>query len=252
VVTLDRDMALVILLARACLGTACSDACHEGRCVPARCSSVAPGLCGPPCASGEACGDAAVDAVSVDGPQTDAGPDAAEGGAPCDCAGDAACVLDPCGPCAAPGTTCDDGSACTSEDRCVDGVCRGTPRVCVASNECERGVCDEATGRCTVEVLTDGTSCSRGRRCCSGTCVSTSTDADNCGGCGIQCRGIGPLNGICIADGDTGRCGCIENSQCRDPGRCGGTGTCLCESDDACAEGQICATRFAGAACVYP
>ncbi len=41
---------------------------------------------------------------------------------------------------------CNDGNACTFNDRCVNGQCRGTPYTCDDGNVCTNNVCDGAGG----------------------------------------------------------------------------------------------------------
>lgn len=98
---------------------------------------------------------------------------------------------------------CDDGSGCTSDDRCFEGACVGTALLCGADNMCEIGVCaasegclslpdpdvcdddnpctidscDAAAG-CSTAPAADGTPCAapsgceQARVCLSGTCVA--------------------------------------------------------------------------------
>ncbi|MCS6798141.1 MAG: hypothetical protein NZ898_06385 [Myxococcota bacterium] len=75
---------------------------------------------------------------------------------------------------------------------------------CGPGEECVMGAC-----RCGT-----GPACGTGRACCSGTCVDTSSDPRNCGGCGNTCNlGIGPVPGT--ADGCRGgRCTCGSSQAC--------------------------------------
>ena len=71
-------------------------------------------------------------------------------------------------------TPCDDGSACTRTDVCLEGACTGRDHVdCSSSNPCmAAGVCDPSTGACEAPApRPDGTSCSDGNAC---------TDGDTC------------------------------------------------------------------------
>ena len=69
--------------------------------------------------------------------------------------------------------------------------------------------------------------CSSGETACSGTCVTTSTDNNNCGSCGHACNTAGGES--CIA----GVCSCSSGTDCSgtcvdittDPNNCGGCGT---------------------------
>lgn len=84
------------------------------------------------------------------------------------CTADAGCQYSP-----TPTATCDDGDACTSDDRCdAVGGCAGTPVTC-APRECQvpSGTCD-ADGGCGYDNLDAGTSCSNGGVCnVTGGCV---------------------------------------------------------------------------------
>jgi len=42
--------------------------------------------------------------------------------------------------------TCDDGDACTLNDVCISGVCKGTPKTCYDNNPCTRDICHQ--GQC--------------------------------------------------------------------------------------------------------
>ncbi|MFC1611739.1 hypothetical protein ACFL6C_12325, partial [Myxococcota bacterium] len=70
--------------------------------------------------------------------------------------------------------TCDDHSACTVDDRCVEGQCRGVARICDDQSSCTFDLCDPAVGcrflvdqsrcddhdPCTVDLCDDETGCS--------------------------------------------------------------------------------------------
>lgn len=49
---------------------------------------------------------------------------------------------------------CDDQNACTSDDRCIDGTCSGTPIECPADTDCVTYSCNAATGNCNATVKT--------------------------------------------------------------------------------------------------
>lgn len=68
------------------------------------------------------------------------------------------------------GATCDDGSLCTSADRCADGTCRGTAVSCGAA-PCHVAMCSPTTGMCMDMLAADGVSCDDGNSC---------TTADHC------------------------------------------------------------------------
>jgi len=87
------------------------------------------------------------------------------------------------------GTPCDDGNPCTTEDKCIDGVCRGALRTCDDGDPCTDDRCDPDAG-CVHTPNTapcnDGNACTVQDRCtpdgCRGTPVSdlTCSDGDPC------------------------------------------------------------------------
>jgi hypothetical protein len=110
---------------------------------------------------------------------------------------------------------CDDGDACTRDDRCQAGVCSGTAVVCTASDPChEAGVCDSATGQCSNPEVPDGTACSDGDSCTqadacqAGSCTGTLADADGDGT--PDCSDTCPQDPANDADQD-GVCGDLDN-----------------------------------------
>jgi cysteine-rich repeat protein len=112
---------------------------------------------------------------------------------------------------------CDDGSACTATDLCLEGVCTGIdPVVCPAPAPCQDiGVCDPATGLCSEPTVSaDGSPCEEGDLC---------TANDSCEG------------GICVSGQAVV---CVASDQCHDAGICNpATGLC---SDPAAANGTPC------------
>ncbi len=116
------------------------------------------------------------------------------------------------------GTSCDDGSACTSEDACdVDGICQGTPKDCSAFDTiCAAGAC--IGGVCDLSPAENGTTCDDGNECTNpdtcldGVCVGasactceSSADCDDGLACtndicnGGQCEFV-PVAGTCVID----------------------------------------------------
>ena len=65
---------------------------------------------------------------------------------------------------------CNDGLYCNGAETCVSGVCKpGTLVDCSAlSNQCNNGVCDEATDSCVAQPKADGTACNDGLYCNTG------------------------------------------------------------------------------------
>ena len=192
------------------------DACVDGQCTtvgPPDCSHLdgpcAIGFCsekargcdarlienGTACDTGEFC---------VTGGSCDAG--ACVGGTPRDCsAEDDACNVGMCSEAAGAcvksprpdDTTCDDGFFCSTADVCIAGTCTGTPRDCSsAADQCNTGICDEASDSCVGAPIQDGTACEDGQYCTvDDTCVSgvcTAGAQRECTAMGGSCR-----SGVC-------------------------------------------------------
>ena len=173
---------------------------------------------------------------------------------------------------------CDDGDACTHTDRCQEGTCRGQSITC-RSDECVSRSCNGTSscaetvhsgracggsttcyprscnreGLCAGGPVADGSDCgsSAAQRCCQGQCVDLSTDAANCGGCGLSCADgyrCYPFNQ------NTGLCGCIGNGNCRGSATCynpGGGARCNCQADGDCMSGQTCSRVSGHNYCLY-
>jgi hypothetical protein len=139
------------------------------------------------------------------------------------------------------GPACEGGKTCISEvvgcrDMKTDPQNCGTPgHKCLPEETCSDGVCS-----------CGGETCGNGETCCSGHCVNTKTDADNCGTCHQTCEGDEDActNGACTCPGgghcstptynNVGRCcgmGC--NNVCTDVMNCGACG-------HACTGGATC------------
>ncbi len=134
---------------------------------------------------------------------------------------------------------CDDGDACTRNDRCDDGVCGGAPVLCDDGNQCTSERCVE--GACVTEDLAvacnDGNACTAGDTCVNRECVGADVDCEDGNRCTVgscdevtgcaQSLIIGCCTGddACAAGG-----GCFEGG-CR-PVYCG-----ACEEDADCGDG---------------
>jgi hypothetical protein len=135
------------------------------------------------------------------------------------------------GKCTAParpeGTSCDDDDACTVDDACAGGTCRGTPFVCKALNDCHNpGVCNSKARECTNPAKADGSACNDGNAC-------THLDACVRG----QCEGSSPV--VCQAqDGchDPGECN-AQTGECTNPAKADGA---ACEDGDPCTSADAC------------
>jgi hypothetical protein len=238
--------------------------------------------------SADCCGSACVDGICSAG---DAGPTCVDDGNPCtfprcnplgECEPISAADGTPCAAADSPCTamvcvagmcsvvSANEGATCaTSSFRCVKHVCRnGTcamepdnvgapcPMGHRDSNPCTVDVCADTLGCRVAGNDENGTRCGGDyqHRCCGGTCVNVFQDTDNCGACGLRCRGPRP---DCQERGDnTATCVCRDQSECPvDPGSgnwmCNGTspppGRCDCEFDGMCRVGGSAARCVSGA-----
>jgi alpha-tubulin suppressor-like RCC1 family protein len=70
--------------------------------------------------------------------------------------------------------SCDDGDACTDDDACLSGVCRGTAKTCSDGVSCNgEETCASDTGECTPGESTcdEGSYCNAGTDTCDPTCL---------------------------------------------------------------------------------
>ena len=122
------------------------------------------------------------------------------------------------------GTGCDDGDACTLGDTCQNGQCApGAAKVCPGAT-CQIGVCNSATGACSLQPVEDGSECEDGNLCTTGdTCQAGSCRPGPVRNCpDATCK-----TGVC--DPTTGACG-LENAA---------DGT-ACEDGDLCTVNDTC------------
>ena len=89
------------------------------------------------------------------------------------------------------GTSCDDQLNCTLDDKCINGKCNGTQLTCDEwTDACNQGECDEESGKCQKQPLSDLTPCDDGVWCtiqdvcqrgvCSGQPRNCDRDSDGC------------------------------------------------------------------------
>ena len=118
------------------------------------------------------------------------------------------------------GSACTDNNACTINDTCSWGVCRGTARTCNDNNVCTTDTCNPASG-CVftnnTNACSDGNTCTVGDICGGGTChPGTGT---------LDCNDHNP----CTTDTCTPAAGCVFTSN-----------TNACTDGNACTVGDTC------------
>jgi len=107
--------------------------------------------------------------------------------------------------------SCNDGDACTYEDVCDDGVCRGQTNDCSDTFDCTLDFCDG--GRCVHQVL--------GNQCLvEGECFAAGASRS-----GDPCRTCRPLVSSSSLSLDVGLT-CEDNDVCTETSTCDVTGTC--------------------------
>ncbi len=152
------------------------------------------------------------------------------------------CTADGCDPasgCTTPagndGASCTDTNACTAEDACANGVCKGSPVVCNDGNPCTDDACDVALG-CVAPFNTascdDGVACTHTDTCVDGNCrgAPTNGDCDDSNPCTVDT--CNALTGCVSAAGDDGAV-CSDGNACTNSDACLG-GQCLAGSPTAC------------------
>ncbi|MBW2703747.1 MAG: hypothetical protein JRF33_23255 [Deltaproteobacteria bacterium] len=165
---------------------------------------------------------------------------------------------------------CEDALFCTVNERCEDGLCLSDTRDCsAAGDDCNAGICDEASTTCVMEALPNDTPCTdddlfcTGEEICrSGVCVSAGNpcepanscdeNADACGGCGDgevlgseECDPGTPQNDNCC---DAATCRWVVDGEADPQAVCSGATGCQA---DVCDGGGNCAVANAedGTAC---
>eukprot|EP01065_Artemidia_motanka_P008951 TRINITY_DN1454_c0_g2_i3.p1 TRINITY_DN1454_c0_g2~~TRINITY_DN1454_c0_g2_i3.p1 ORF type:complete len:4987 (+),score=1087.78 TRINITY_DN1454_c0_g2_i3:1191-14963(+) len=142
------------------------------------------------------------------------------------------------------GVLCDDGIATTGNDRCSNGVCRGTPRcadvTCTAVSPCHSiGTCNALTGTCSEPTKPDGAPCSDGDagtfgdRCVNAVCAGVLTCGGGASACARSsaCQSVACEGSVCrvLSGGQQSKCSdgdadtvddVCQSGVCRGVGRC--------------------------------
>ena len=153
---------------------------------------------------------------------------------------------------AADETECDDGSACTTGDACVDGACIGLPTVCDDGNPCTDDACDEPSGACqstaNAAPCDDGDACTSGSACAGGACQkgAGTLACDDGQACTIDT--CDPAIGCVFAPASEGPCD--DGDECTGGDHCT-TGGCYGEPVG-CTDFNVCTVDFCqpGLGCV--
>jgi formylglycine-generating enzyme required for sulfatase activity len=204
------------------------------------------------CDDGNACtvGDACADSACVPGK-------------PKDCDDTNGCTKDSCvaqsGLCqhaaAVAGSTCEDGSACTFDDRCQNGACEpGVTVNCADANPCTDDGCDAVSG-CNhsgnAAKCEDGNPCTDGDLCAYSTCGSgsprTCSDGKPCTADACQ-----PVTGACLHTPTTDGVGCDDGNACSTNDKCD-SGVCKAGTAANCDDGNGCTFDgcFPASGCKY-
>lgn len=145
-------------------------------------------------------------------------------------------------------TACDDGFLCTDPDRCVEGVCVGTPVNCDDNDVCTTDFCHPSQGCSHLfnqAFCQDGNPCTVGDRCLDGLCRGVELLCDDQNPCtqdacypAVGCR-FDPVEGLPCEDGNP----CTTGDTCSLSQCLPGTNICLCTNDDDCQpneDGDLC------------
>jgi cysteine-rich repeat protein len=142
------------------------------------------------------------------------------------------------------GTTCSDGTACTTKDACLFGICDGTPINCSAfDSQCTQGQCNPTTQQCEAAPANEGQSCDDGQYCS----VGDSCAAGSCAGAARDCSELSGqcAQGVCNETADVCEALPINEGLACDDGQ-------TCTSDDICTNGTCGYPESAGCSCVPP
>jgi hypothetical protein len=146
---------------------------------------------------------------------------------------------------------CDDGNACTGNDSCSGGSCKGGTDVdCNDANPCTADSCSPANG-CVYQLLTsacdDGDNCTGPDLCKLGECVGQALDCDDNNPCTDElCQpGVG-----CVFTNN--QAACDDGNQCTLNDTCN-AGTCQGGPLLNCNDDNVCTTDTCGPAtgCIY-
>ncbi len=173
-------------------------------------------------------------------------------------------------------TVCNDGSACTTGEKCQGGQCVGSAVVCDDGNACTDDSCDPVSGCVHSDddsnACNDGNACTMNDHCSGGNCLGDPLDGDGDGFVSAACGGRdcddgngainpgaaeGPFGDASCGDmvdndcdgqtdaADTGCKQCQSSADCDDQNACNGIETCdgtLCHAGTPpdCNDNNVC------------
>ncbi|MCA9516709.1 MAG: hypothetical protein KC635_17325 [Myxococcales bacterium] len=150
------------------------------------------------------------------------------------------------------GLLCDDGSGCTVDDACHDGICWGVPRSCPAGGPCGApGFCDLDSGVCAAapaegSTCSDGDACTTVDTCQGGACVGEGAKVCPAGDACRFPATCNPVSGACSQTNRADATPCDDGDACSVGDACSG-GVCAPGAPMACLEGGPCAVDAPGA-----
>jgi hypothetical protein len=115
---------------------------------------------------------------------------------------------------------CDDGEACTADDKCLDGKCKGTVTPCFDGNDCTWDMCDSKAG---CKYPPANVPCDDKDPC---TALDFCEDGECLGGPGIPCDD----KNLCTVDSCQPGKGCFHTLLDGKP----------CDDGDSCTQGDVC------------
>jgi len=122
---------------------------------------------------------------------------------------------------------CDDGDACTRDDQCEGGICRGQAIDCSNLDDaCNVGACVGTNGACAATPANEGGTCDDGDACT----VNDTCAGGTCAGEPLDCSGLDDDCNIGVCDAGTGTC--VRSAR---------TDGATCDDGDACTENDLCA-----------
>ncbi len=198
----------------------------------------------------DAAGAAGSPALAVDSGSNPSGPNMEACAEPSDCARPS-CAGASCGEA---GRVCQGGACVCPGGSPFELICGdGRDDDCDGASDCADPDCEG--GQCAASAT---------RRCCSGACVDTATNASHCQGCGLACAPTEECVLISDESGVRGHCTCFASTECpgypnticRKDNLDGQDDLCACDFqntvNDGCAAGQVCADVPRANFCRYP